>query len=58
MEVSGQLHASAALPSWKELTVPITQEAGWAPEPVWTLGESNPDLSARLYIERAMPVHT
>jgi hypothetical protein len=32
MEVSGQLHAPAAL-----LPVPIGQEAGCSPEPVWTL---------------------
>jgi hypothetical protein len=25
-----------ALPPGKELPVPIVQEAGWAPEPVWT----------------------
>jgi hypothetical protein len=29
MELSGQLHASAALPPGKEF--------GWAPKPVWTL---------------------
>jgi hypothetical protein len=32
MEVSGQLHASAALPS-----VPNWYEAGWAPEPVYII---------------------
>jgi hypothetical protein len=37
MEVSGQLHVPAALPLGKEPTVPTGQEAGWAPEPVWTL---------------------
>jgi hypothetical protein len=31
MEVSGQLHALAALS-----LVPIGFEAGWAPEPTWT----------------------
>jgi hypothetical protein len=31
-----QLHALAALPSWKEPPVPFGKEAGWAPEPVWT----------------------
>jgi hypothetical protein len=39
MEVSGQHHAPAALyPRGKNPppTVPIGQEAGWAPEPVWT----------------------
>jgi len=33
MEVSGQLHAPAALPPEKELPKPIGEEAGWASEP-------------------------
>jgi hypothetical protein len=37
MGVSGQLHAPAALlPPGKGPPVPIVQEAGWAPELVWT----------------------
>jgi hypothetical protein len=37
MGVSGQGHAPAALyPRGKGPPVPIGQEAGWAPEPVWT----------------------
>jgi hypothetical protein len=37
MGVSGQRHALAALlPPGKGPPVPIVQEAGWAPEPVWT----------------------
>jgi hypothetical protein len=32
MEVSGQLHAPAALPPGKEPLVPIEQEARWVPE--------------------------
>jgi len=36
MEVSGQLHAQAALLLGKEPLVPIGQEVGWAPEPFWT----------------------
>jgi hypothetical protein len=37
MGVSGQCHAPAALlPPGKGPPVPIGQEAGWAPEPVWT----------------------
>jgi hypothetical protein len=37
MGVSGQRHAPAALlPPRKGPPVPIGQEAGWAPEPVWT----------------------
>jgi len=34
--VIGQIHASAGLPPRKERPVPIEQETGWAPEPVWT----------------------
>jgi hypothetical protein len=37
MEVCGQLHAPAALAQVKEPPSLIVQEAGWAPEPVWTL---------------------
>jgi hypothetical protein len=37
MRVSGQRHAPATpLPPGKGPPVPIVQEAGWAPEPVWT----------------------
>jgi hypothetical protein len=37
MGVSSQHHDSAALlPPGKGPPVPIVQEAGWAPEPVWT----------------------
>jgi hypothetical protein len=39
MDVSDQLHASAALPPGEEHPVPIGYESGWAPEPVWTYGE-------------------
>jgi hypothetical protein len=35
MEVSGKLHATAALPLGKEPLVTIGEEAGWAPELVW-----------------------
>jgi hypothetical protein len=39
MGVSGQHHAPAMLlPLGKGPPVPIGQEAGWAPEPVWTRG--------------------
>jgi hypothetical protein len=34
--VSGQRHAPAALYPRERTPVPIGQEAGWAPEPVWT----------------------
>jgi hypothetical protein len=36
MDVSGQLHAPAALPIGKELLILIGYEAVRAPEPVWT----------------------
>jgi hypothetical protein len=36
MEVSGHLHAPAALSPGKEPVVPIGKEAGWAVEPFWT----------------------
>jgi hypothetical protein len=37
MGVSGKRYAPAALfPPGKRPPVPIGQEAGWAPEPVWT----------------------
>jgi hypothetical protein len=41
LEVSGQLHAPAALPPGKEPPVPIGLETGWAPEPVWTTWREN-----------------
>jgi hypothetical protein len=40
LEVSGQLHAPAALPPEKEPPILIGEEAGWAPEPVWTIRRS------------------
>jgi len=36
MDISGQLHAQAALPPEVEPLVPIEYETGLAPEPVWT----------------------
>jgi hypothetical protein len=36
MGVSGQRHAPATLYPPERTPVPIVQEAGWAPEPVWT----------------------
>jgi hypothetical protein len=37
MGVSGQRHAPAVLlPPGKGPPLPIVQEAGWAPDPVWT----------------------
>ena len=53
MGVGGQHHAPAALPLGKD-PVPIVQEAGWAPGPVWTGAENrvptgirSPDFPAR-----------
>jgi hypothetical protein len=37
MEVSGQLHTSAALTPGNKHPVHIGQEAGWAPKSVWAL---------------------
>jgi len=41
MGVGGQPHAPAACNPWKD-PVPIVQEAGWTPGPVWTGGKSRP----------------
>jgi hypothetical protein len=37
LEVSGELHDTAALPSGKDLPPPIGIDAGWAAGTVWTL---------------------
>jgi hypothetical protein len=36
MDVSGQLHATAALPPGKEHPIPTVYEAEYAPELAWT----------------------
>ena len=41
MGVGSQPHAPATSTPGKD-PVPIVQEAGWAPGPVWTGGESRP----------------
>ena len=41
MGLGGQPHAPAASTPGKD-PVPIVQEAGWAPGPVWTGGKSRP----------------
>jgi hypothetical protein len=53
MGVGGERHASAAFTPGKD-PVPIVQEAGWAPGPVWIgvenlapTGIRSPDLPAR-----------
>jgi hypothetical protein len=40
MELSGYLHATAALPQGKELSLPIEYEAVWAAESVCSRGEN------------------
>jgi len=57
MEVSGQLHAPPALLPGKEPLLPVGEEVGWAPEPVWMrwrrvkfpapAGTRTPDYPAR-----------
>jgi len=37
MKVSCELHAAAVLLSRNEPPVPIQYEAGWVPQPAWTL---------------------
>jgi len=37
MEVTGKVHAPAVFLPVKEPSVPIAEEAGWAPEPAWAL---------------------
>jgi hypothetical protein len=55
MEVSGQLHAPAALPLEKEPPVLIGYEVGWAPEPAWRLW--NREKSLALAGNRIPAVH-
>ena len=38
MSLAGQLHALASLPTRKS-AVPVLQEVGWTPEPVWKIME-------------------
>jgi hypothetical protein len=46
MELSDQFHAPAALPPGKYPPVPIGQEAGWAPDPVWRMQGREKSCSA------------
>jgi hypothetical protein len=50
MKVSGQLQAPAALP-----TVPIGEEVGWAPEPVFTLWRKDKFYSCRNRVPAFQP---
>lgn len=43
MEISDHVHAPAALSLEKETLLPFGENAGWTPEPLWTLwGKENP----------------
>jgi hypothetical protein len=44
LKVSGQLHAPVALTPRKEPPVPIGEEVGWIPEPVWTTWSGDKSL--------------
>jgi hypothetical protein len=60
MGLSGQRHAPASLFPWgKGPPVPIVQEAGWTPEPVWTqrLEEKPFDKYKTLYMFRSSKGH-
>jgi hypothetical protein len=51
MEVSGQLHAPAALTPGKEPPAPIEQEGRWAPESVWVLWRREKSCTKRTKIK-------
>jgi hypothetical protein len=44
IQMSGQLHAAAALPPGKEPLIQIEEEARQAPEPAWMLWEREKSL--------------
>jgi hypothetical protein len=50
--VSSQHHATAALSPGQQ--VPIVQEAGWAPEPAWTLWKREISLSLLIIEPRSL----
>jgi hypothetical protein len=59
--VSGQSHPGHALSPGKGPPVPIVQEAGWAPEPVWTQtleGKSLASLPGIKPRSPSRPVHS
>jgi hypothetical protein len=56
MEVSGQLHAPAALLSRKHLPVPTVQEAEYTPAPVWTLQRREIPATVENRIPAVQPV--
>ena len=51
MRVGGQPHAPAASTPGKD-PVPILQEAGWAPGPIWTGGRSRPHRDSIEWVEK------
>ena len=57
MEKSGELHAPAAL-SLVEATVLVEREAGWAPEPVWTVWEKGQSPAHAGIATRTAPSET
>jgi hypothetical protein len=52
MEVSGQLHAPAALSLGKQPLVPTVQEAGWTPELVQMLWSREKSLAPTRILTR------
>jgi hypothetical protein len=56
MEVSGQLHAPAALPPGKGPPVPIREGDRRAPESVWTLWRKDKSCTAGNRIQAVQPV--
>jgi len=44
-KVSGQIHAMTTLLLNKNLPEPTEKEAGWAPEPIWTLQRTEKSLA-------------
>jgi hypothetical protein len=45
MAVSSAHHASAALLPWEKATLPVEQEAGYAPDPIWTIFKTEKPLA-------------
>jgi hypothetical protein len=60
MGVSGQHHAPAALNHGERTPGTIGQEAGWAPEPVWTQrleGKSSASVGDRTPVVQSVVSH-
>jgi hypothetical protein len=56
MDVSGELHAPAALPPEKERLVSTGWEPVWAPEPGWTLWKKEHQVSVTVSIHDSICV--